>query len=71
MRAVRYLVLTAEQPPQWSEIVEARSATGKVSHSASMSVASVNDPFAGDYSGVVALIRGHGVLVRYEGLSAV
>ena len=70
VRVVRYPELEASPPGNWSEIAEQCSRTSDVGHFASVSVANGDD--ASDPSDDVPampLWRGHGMEVRFEGLT--
>jgi hypothetical protein len=69
VRAVRYPVREAQPPDYWDEIARSCAHLGKRGHFASVSLASMEDPF--DSSGkmpVVPLWRGHGIAARFTGL---
>jgi hypothetical protein len=68
---MRYPEVKAEPPANWRQIAERCARLGKVGHFASVSVANANDSF--DQSGTAAtepLWRGHGMIVRFEGIGA-
>jgi hypothetical protein len=71
VRAVRYPLLQADPPGNWQQITDRCARLGKGGHFASVSIANADDAF--DSSGAVQaepLWRGHGMLVRFEGLAS-
>lgn len=71
VRAARYPKLEVEPPDYWQQIAARCATIGQIGHFASVSFANSDDAF--DPSGAVPpepLWRGHGVLVRFEGLVA-
>jgi hypothetical protein len=68
VRAVRYPKVKANPPSNWPQISERCASLGKVGHFASVSVAGADDGF--DSDGANQLWRGHGLIVRFEGLEA-
>jgi hypothetical protein len=71
VRAARYPQTSAHPPINWQEIAARCAAVGKAGHFAAVAVASADDAF--DPAGIVPpepLWRGHGMLVRFEGLES-
>jgi hypothetical protein len=71
VRAARYPKTEAEPPADWQQIASRCASMSKVGQFASVSVANADDPF--DPSGIMPpepLWRGHGIIVRFEGLVA-
>jgi hypothetical protein len=71
VRAVRYPKVKAEPPANWRQISERCARFGKAGHFASVSLANAGDGF--DPSGTASsepLWRGHGMIVRFDGLDA-
>ena len=71
VRATRYPAKDAAPPDNWNSISSQCSHLGKVGHFASVAVANADDAF--DPSGKIPptpLWRGHGMIVRFEGLSS-
>ena len=69
VRAVRYPVRHAARPAGWNTIAQECASLGKKGHFASVGVASADEAF--ETKGVtppVPLWRGHGMVVRFEGL---
>jgi hypothetical protein len=71
VRTVRYPKAEAEPPADWQQIAARCAPVGKIGHFASVSIANAGDAF--DPSGGIPpepLWRGHGMIVRFEGLVA-
>jgi hypothetical protein len=71
VRFVRYPESGAVPPANWPEVAARCAHMGKVGHFASVAVASADDPF--DPTGRAPpdpLWRGHGMVVRFDGLNA-
>jgi len=71
VRAARYPILAALPPSDWPYILEQFASAGTTGHFASVSVANAEDAF--DTKGVIPaepLWRGHGMIVRFQGLTA-
>ena len=68
VRAVRYPVRDAPRPASWSKIAEPFIQAGLACHFASVSVASIDQPFESDNEDPLPIWRGHGMHIRYTGL---
>jgi len=69
VRAVQYPDNIAERPSGWSRIAESCARMSTTGHFASVAVGSVNQPFQSSDEAPVPLWRGHGMHVRFTGLS--
>ena len=68
VRAVRYPVREASRPDNWSKIAGRFTEAGLAGHFASVSVASVDQPFEAENEEPLPIWRGHGMHIRYTGL---
>lgn len=69
VRAVRYPERDAIPPANWSRIAESCARMSKTGHFASVAVANAEDSFDPAKGSPMPLWRGHGMVVRYSGLS--
>jgi hypothetical protein len=71
VRSVRYPEKEAKIPSNWADIEAGCAEMSAIGHFAHVAFASTEQPFASDQEASVPLFRGHGVLVRYEGLESI
>ena len=69
VRVVRYPAKNASPPANWAQIVESCARVSKIGHFASVAVAAADDSFNPAKGSPMPLWRGHGMVVRYEGLT--
>ena len=69
VRAARYPERDASPPANWSRIAESCARMSKTGHFASVAVANAEDSFDPAKGSPTPLWRGHGMVVRYSGLS--
>lgn len=68
VRAVRFPKFKAVPPANWREIAAQCAHLGRVGHFASVSIASAQEADVHKGTSPVPLWRGHGMVVRYQGL---
>jgi len=69
VRAARYPLKEMDRPANWNSITHNCSQMSSIGHFASVVCASTDDPFDPAGANVAPLCRGHGMHVRYMGLS--
>lgn len=68
VRSAKFPSSKAERPTNWAAIADGCSRLSATGHFASVAVVSVNQPFESSEEVPIALWRGHGMHVRFDGL---